>query len=342
MVEISNNPNANDAFNSLFESTSMVIDNYIPLRKITNKEFKRRFKPWIYKGILISINRKNKLYSKYIKCKNNEIKILLFNEYKTLEKQINELILLGKKNHCANYFNENNNNLRKIWEGIKELVNIKPNNREPINCIVSNGKNLTDSKEISSVFNKYFSTIADDLLSKKKPHGGVAVFKNFQSNLKLNVIADNFVDCVVLEICNTQIIIVAPYIVPNNSSYFTDDYFSNLELILDHFKNRHIIVIGDMNSRIGPPATPFTYKVNPDSIINTNGKNLLSIINRHSEVFVINGIIRENIIYDSDFTYFRGMVASQNDLCLTNNIYIIKHFTILPKMTQSDHCPCLL
>ena len=54
MNEISNN----DAFNNLFESTSSVIDDYMPLRKITNKEFKRRYKPWISKGILISINRK--------------------------------------------------------------------------------------------------------------------------------------------------------------------------------------------------------------------------------------------------------------------------------------------
>ena len=53
-----------------------------------------------------------------------------------------------KKTHYAHYFNENNNNLRKIWDGIKELVNIKPKNRESINCIVFNGKNLTDPKEI--------------------------------------------------------------------------------------------------------------------------------------------------------------------------------------------------
>ena len=66
----------------------------------------------------------------HLKCKNNEIKILLFNEYKTLKSQSNELIRLGRKNHYANYFNENNN-LRKIWEGIKELVHIKPKNREP-------------------------------------------------------------------------------------------------------------------------------------------------------------------------------------------------------------------
>ena len=59
IVVISSNPNANDAFNNLFEPTSKVIDDYIPLRKITNKEYKRRFKPWISKGILTSINRKS-------------------------------------------------------------------------------------------------------------------------------------------------------------------------------------------------------------------------------------------------------------------------------------------
>ena len=84
MGEISNSPN--DAFIKLFESTSKVIDEYIPLRKITKNEFKRRYKPWISKGILISINRKNKLYKKYIKCSTNELKILIFNEYKILKK----------------------------------------------------------------------------------------------------------------------------------------------------------------------------------------------------------------------------------------------------------------
>ena len=100
------------------------------------------YKPWVSKGILISINRKNKLYNKYIKCKNNELKTRIFNEYRTLKKQINKLICLGKKTHYANYFKENNNNLRKIWDGIKEIVNIKPRNRESINCIVLNGKKL--------------------------------------------------------------------------------------------------------------------------------------------------------------------------------------------------------
>ena len=78
---------------------------------------------------------------------------------------------MGKRTHFDHYFNEDNNNLRKIWDGIRELVNIKPENRESINYIVFNGKNLTAPKEIANAFNTYFTTIADDLLSKKKYNG---------------------------------------------------------------------------------------------------------------------------------------------------------------------------
>ena len=43
----------------------------MPLRKLSNKEFKRVYKPWITNGIVNSISRKNKLYNKYTKTKDN-------------------------------------------------------------------------------------------------------------------------------------------------------------------------------------------------------------------------------------------------------------------------------
>ena len=46
--DISSNPHANDAFNELYEVTNEVIDRHIPAHKLTNKEFKRRHKRWIY------------------------------------------------------------------------------------------------------------------------------------------------------------------------------------------------------------------------------------------------------------------------------------------------------
>ena len=97
--EINDNPNANGAFNDLYDVTNEIIDRYIPARKITNKEYKRRYKPWITSAILKSTGRKNKLSKKYIKCKNTVTRNQIYQEYKTLKNQINQIIKLSKKKH---------------------------------------------------------------------------------------------------------------------------------------------------------------------------------------------------------------------------------------------------
>ena len=45
---------------------------------------------------------------------------------------------------------------------------------------------------------------------------------------------------------------------------------------------------------------------------------------------------------DSDFTFFRGSLKSQNDWCATNNTHSIQSFCILPKLELSDHRPCAI
>ena len=174
---------------------------------------------------------------------------------------------MGQKNHYTNYFNENNNNLRKIWEGIKELVHIKPKNREPINCIVSNGKNVTDPKEISSVFNKYFSTIADDLLSKKKYYGDKP-YTEYLSNSQLNSFVFRSCDKIEIELLISELkinessgpngipikilhliksIISEPLSIIFNNSIITGKYIDKLKLALTIpiFKKGSRLLISD-------------------------------------------------------------------------------------------------
>ena len=43
--------NVNCAFNNSLESTDNIIDKYTPSRQITNEEYKRKYKPWITRGI---------------------------------------------------------------------------------------------------------------------------------------------------------------------------------------------------------------------------------------------------------------------------------------------------
>ena len=130
-----------------------------------------------------------------------------------------------------------------MWEGIKELFNIKPKNREPINCIVSNGKNSTD---------KYFSTIADDLLSKKKYYGDKP-YTEYLSNSQLNSFVFRSCDKIEIELLISELkinkssgpngipikilhliksIISEPLSIIFNNSIITGKYIDKLKLVL--------------------------------------------------------------------------------------------------------------
>ena len=83
-----------------------------------------------------------------------------------------------------------------------------------------------------------------------KPRGGVAVYRSFKCQVRLRAIKSDFPDCVLVEICNSNIIIAAIYIPPNNSEYYNENYFRNLQSFLDSYSMyRDILIIGDMNAR---------------------------------------------------------------------------------------------
>ena len=159
---------SNKSFDDLLSGINSLVDKYMPLKKITNREFKRMYKPWITDGILNSIKRKDKLYDRYVKSKNRITNDDLHEEYKILRNQINELIRLSKKNYFGKFFAEHSNNIKKVWQGIKEIVNIKSKNLNSPNCIEVGNKMVTDTTEICERFNDYFSNIAENILKCSK------------------------------------------------------------------------------------------------------------------------------------------------------------------------------
>ena len=47
-----------------------LIDTYAPIQKLTKAELKLKSKSWLSKGIMTSIKKKNAIYKKSIKAKN--------------------------------------------------------------------------------------------------------------------------------------------------------------------------------------------------------------------------------------------------------------------------------
>ena len=179
-----------DNFRSKFNA---LLDGHMPLRKLTQKEFKQKFKPWISKNIIGKISEKNKIFRKYINCKNDIRKAELFEQFKILKNETTHLTRSGKKAYYQKYFAENKNNLQTIWKGIKEILNIKYKNFDYPTCLLVGDINITDPTAITNSFNDYFTSIADDILKKRKYNG---------TNSHRNFLANRLVENFVFEECN--------------------------------------------------------------------------------------------------------------------------------------------
>ena len=120
--------------------------------------------------------------------KNNIFKDNLHEEYKVLRNQINELIRLSKKNYFAKFFSEYSNTIKKVWQGIKEIVNIKSKNSNSSTTTEVGNKIITDTAIICDHFNDYFPNIAEDILKTNKQ----PVLKTFDKFLN-NPLSNSFV-----------------------------------------------------------------------------------------------------------------------------------------------------
>ena len=208
----------NHSMQIFMDKVTNLLDQYMPLRKLTNNEHKRRFKPWISDDILRKINIKNKTFNKLRKCKDPDTKQRLSDEYKIQKNELTSSTRQSKKDYYNQYFTENASNLQKIWKGIKEIINIKSKNYSQPTCIIDKGKTLTDPKDIANSFNKYYASIAEDILKKRKYNGNKS-FTDYLHNPSEQTFA--LFDCTEVEIENIIAVInpkkaTGPFSVPTN------------------------------------------------------------------------------------------------------------------------------
>ena len=146
-------------FTSFYDKLNQIIDKHLPFKKLSRKEIKFSSKPWITKGIKTSINLKNKLYKKYLKTKHS----YYLCKFKYYRNRINHLLKISKKVYYSNYFQQHIKNGKKVWNGIRQIVQYKAKNTRTINKIKDDDIEITDPKEIANAFNKYFASVGCNL-----------------------------------------------------------------------------------------------------------------------------------------------------------------------------------
>ena len=158
--------NIDHSFDSFLNKVNEILDKHAPLKRANKKELKIQQKPWITGGILCSIKKRDIIFRQFRKCQSPNRKNALNNKYKLYRNQIVSLIKTSKRIHMQNFFNATLKNTRKVWQGIRDIINVKNRSNFSPSHIVLNGISYTDPKSIANRFNEFFSTIGNKTQDK--------------------------------------------------------------------------------------------------------------------------------------------------------------------------------
>ena len=146
-----------------------LIISHAPSKKLNKKQRKFQQKPWITKVIQNAIEKKNRLFNKFIKCGDSNKKIF-HQEYNTYRNSLSTLLKQSKKIYYNNHFRNSINNIKSNWKGIKSTISLNTKESESPKIILNNmGEFITNPNDIANQFNKFFCSIAPTIQSNIKP-----------------------------------------------------------------------------------------------------------------------------------------------------------------------------
>ena len=150
----------NEIFQIFIQSIKNVINKHCPNKLISWKKQRLNKRPWITKGILNSIRKKQKIYKTHFLNGDNESRLL----YKKFANKLNKTKFAAKKRFLLQQFDQNKSNPRKTWEVINSLLTKTKSKYSPTRIQV-NDNVLDSTSQIAENFNNYFCNIADNLMN---------------------------------------------------------------------------------------------------------------------------------------------------------------------------------
>ena len=167
-----NNPDiAYEKFTDIFIK---IMNEHLPVVKRRFNKYKHKKEPWITPGILKSLKRKEKLYTRMIHSAQLPSYNTNVSEYKTYENIYKKVLKQAKRIYWRDRFETVKSDMKQTWKNINDVLHKSYNKQEFPDKFKLNGSILTDHGEIASQFNNYFTNIGPTLASKIGQHGNTS------------------------------------------------------------------------------------------------------------------------------------------------------------------------
>ena len=123
--------------------------------------------PWITKGLLKSINKKNKLYKQYLHSPSNKG----LQKFKTYKNKLNMLIRKAKRKYFFSKFEQSKNNMKQTWNTINNILG-RGRKQSAHNKFKDDiGNVFINPEDISNQFNDFFGNVGPKLASNIQSTG---------------------------------------------------------------------------------------------------------------------------------------------------------------------------
>ena len=127
-------------FTNFISDLKATIDKHALLQKISRRKRKLLSKPWITKGILVSIKNKQKMHKTFYR-KGNDFEKLIYKKYANLLTRVS----LSKRLYFQYKFHKNQNNSQQTWNTIRELITpISQKVKSTISILKTTSGDITD------------------------------------------------------------------------------------------------------------------------------------------------------------------------------------------------------
>ena len=134
-------------------------ERHAPTKKLSPKDIKLRLNPWITPELQKLIRLRDRLFSRKKREPNN---VLVLETYNGVRNRVSREIGKSKKQHYKSYFEKHSSNIRKTWEGIRRIVNVKKPADFSISQLNVRGRVVDDPVSIANNFNNYFASVGPD------------------------------------------------------------------------------------------------------------------------------------------------------------------------------------